>query len=70
VEGTVRVKLHKGSLRVIGRESKYGVYNKKLSTYGKEDKFDHRAAEGFIQLLGMQLIEFRRMHPVNQGEAK
>jgi len=70
VEGTVRVKLHKGSLRVIGRESKYGVYNKKLSTYGKEDKFDHRAAEGFIQLLGMQLIEFRRIHPVNPGEAK
>lgn len=70
VEGTVRVKLHKGSLRVIGRESKYGVYNKKLSTYGKEDKFDHRAAEGFIQLLGMQLIEFRRLHPVKEGEPR
>ncbi len=69
VEGTVRLKLHKGSLRVVGRESKFGVYNKKLATYGKEDKFDHRAAEGFIQLLGMQLVEYRRLHPI-QGEAK
>ena len=67
VEGTVRVKLHKGSLRVIGRESRHGVYNKKLSTYGKDDKFDHRAAEGFIQLLGMQLVEYRRLHPVEGG---
>src|SRR5262249_53278898 len=67
VEGTVRVKLQKSSLRVIGRESRHGVYNKKLSTYGKDDKFDHRAAEGFIQLLGMQLVEYRRLHPVEGG---
>jgi argininosuccinate synthase len=64
VEGTVRLKLHKGSLRVIGRESQFGVYNKRLATYGKEDTFDHRAAEGFIQLLGMQLVEYRRLHPI------
>jgi len=67
VEGSVRVKLQKGSLRVIGRESRQGVYNKRLSTYGKDDKFDHRAAEGFIQLLGMQLVEYRRLHPVEGG---
>jgi len=67
VEGAVRVKLQKGSLRVIGRESRQGIYNKRLSTYGKDDKFDHRAAEGFIQLLGMQLVEYRRLHPVEGG---
>jgi argininosuccinate synthase len=64
VEGTVQVKLHKGSMQVVARESKFGVYNRKLSTYGKEDLFDHRAAEGFISLLGMQLVEYRRLHPV------
>ncbi len=64
VEGTVTLKLHRGAIRVVGRESPYGIYNKKLSTYGKEDKFDHRAAEGFINLLGLQLIEYRRIRPV------
>ncbi len=64
VEGTVQVKLHKGSMQVVARESRFGVYNRKLSTYGKEDLFDHRAAEGFISLLGMQLVEYRRLHPV------
>jgi argininosuccinate synthase len=64
VEGTVQVKLHKGSMQVVARESKFGVYNRRLSTYGKEDLFDHRAAEGFISLLGMQLVEYRRLHPV------
>jgi argininosuccinate synthase len=51
-------------MQVVARESKFGVYNRKLSTYGKEDLFDHRAAEGFISLLGMQLVEYRRLHPV------
>jgi argininosuccinate synthase len=62
VTGEVTLKLHKGSLRVVGRSSQYGVYNKLLSTYGREDQFDHRAAEGFITLLGLQLQEYSRMH--------
>jgi argininosuccinate synthase len=62
VTGEVTLRLHKGSLRVIGRSSPYGVYNKLLSTYGREDQFDHRAAEGFITLLGLQLQEYSRMH--------
>ncbi len=40
----------------------FGVYNKLLSTYGREDRFDHRAAEGFIDLLGLQLQEYSRLH--------
>lgn len=70
VDGTVQVKLHKGSMQVVARESPNGVYNRKLSTYGKEDQFDHRAAEGFIHLLGMQLVEYRRLHPVREEPKK
>ncbi len=66
VTGEVTLKLHQASLRVVGRTSPYGVYNQALSTYGKEDRFDHRAAEGFIQLTGLQLQEFARLH----GESK
>jgi argininosuccinate synthase len=62
VTGEVTLKLFKGSLAVVGRTSPCGVYNHKLSTYGQEDQFDHRAAEGFIQLMGLQLHEFSRLH--------
>ncbi len=46
VTGKVTVKLHKGALRVVGRTSENGVYNHTLSTYGTQDRFDHRAASG------------------------
>ncbi len=62
VNGEVTLKLFKGSLRVVGRTSPHGLYNHALSTYGVQDKFDHRSAEGFIHLLGLQLQEFARQH--------
>jgi argininosuccinate synthase len=62
VNGEVTLKLFKGSMRVVGRTSPHGLYNHALSTYGTADKFDHRAAEGFIHLLGLQLQEFSRQH--------
>jgi argininosuccinate synthase len=62
VTGEVTLKLYKGSMKVVGRSSPHGLYNHALSTYGVEDRFDHRAAEGFIHLLGLQLQEFARQH--------
>jgi argininosuccinate synthase len=62
VTGEVTLKFFKGSMRVVGRTSPHGLYNHALSTYGTADKFDHRAAEGFIHLLGLQLQEFSRQH--------
>ena len=62
VEGEVTLKLFKGSMKVVGRSAPHGLYNHALSTYGVEDRFDHRAAEGFIHLLGLQLQEFSRQH--------
>jgi len=62
VTGEVTLKLFKGSCAVVARKSEFGVYNKALSTYGTEDKFDHKAAEGFINLTGLQLHEYSRLH--------
>ncbi len=53
VSGTVRVKLFKGSARVVGRKSDYSIYSPDLATYGADDQFDHKAAEGFIYIWGM-----------------
>ncbi|MDY6785714.1 MAG: argininosuccinate synthase [Cyanobacteriota bacterium] len=53
VTGTVRVKLFKGSANVVGRRSDYSIYTPDLATYGAEDQFDHKAAEGFIYIWGL-----------------
>ncbi len=62
VDGDVTLKLFKGSMKVVARSAPHGLYNHAMSTYGVEDRFDHRAAEGFIHLLGLQLQEFSRQH--------
>ncbi len=53
VTGSVRVKLFKGTGKVVGRQSEYSIYEPDLATYGAEDQFDHKAAEGFIYVWGL-----------------
>jgi len=54
VNGRVRVKLHKGNATVVGRSSTSdGLYVSDMATYGSDDRFDHRAAEGFIYVWGL-----------------
>ena len=53
VSGTVRMKLFKGNATIVGRRSDNSLYNPELATYGAEDKFDHKAAEGFIYIWGL-----------------
>ena len=53
VTGVVRVKLFKGNAMVVGRKSDNSLYSFDLATYGAEDEFDHKAAEGFIYVWGL-----------------
>jgi len=53
VTGVVRVKLHRGSCQVVGRKAPKSLYQFDLATYDRGDRFDHRAAEGFIALFGL-----------------
>lgn len=53
VNGTVRVKLHKGNAHIVGRQSESALYSEELATYGADDQFDHKAAEGFIYVWGL-----------------
>jgi argininosuccinate synthase len=55
VTGTVRLKLYKGSCTVVGRKSPYSLYREDLATFGKDDVYDQRDAEGFINLFGLPL---------------
>ena len=53
VTGEVRVRMYKGSARVVGRKSPYALYVHSLSTYDASDKFDHSASVGFVKLWGL-----------------
>jgi len=53
VTGTVKVKLLKGNVSVVGRKSPYSLYKKEMATYDEGDKFDRSVAEGFIKVWGM-----------------
>lgn len=51
--GSIKLKLFKGSCIAVARKSAYSLYRKELATYGKEDKFNQKLAEGFIKIWGM-----------------
>ncbi|MBP0000432.1 MAG: argininosuccinate synthase [Cyanobacteria bacterium SID2] len=53
VSGVVRVKLFKGMATIVGRKSDNSLYTDELATYGSDDQFDHKAAEGFIYVWGL-----------------
>ncbi len=56
VSGTVRVKLYKGNVQVIGRESPFSLYDQDLVTFEEGvQAYDHRDAAGFIKLNALRL---------------
>jgi argininosuccinate synthase len=67
VNGDVRVRLHRGAASVVGRRSDDALYSMSLATYGKGDAFDHKAAEGFIQLYGLPLRNQARTQALWSG---
>ncbi|MBX9706894.1 MAG: argininosuccinate synthase [Caulobacteraceae bacterium] len=56
VSGTVRVKLYKGNVTVIGRESPNSLYDQDLVTFEEGvQAYDHTDAAGFIKLNALRL---------------
>ncbi len=62
VTGTVRVKLYKGNVSVVGRKSPLSMYSHKHVTFEADyGAYDQRDAEGFIKLnaLRLKLVKMR-----------
>ncbi len=56
VSGTVKVKLLKGNVVILGRKSPYSIYSEDLSTFEKDSgDYDQRDAEGFIKVNSLRL---------------
>lgn len=53
--GDVRVKLYKGNIIVVGRQSPYSLYREDLATFGEDMVYNQADAGGFIRLYGLPL---------------
>ena len=61
VNGTVRVKLYKGTTAVVGRKSPMSLYDEAIVTFEEDDVYDQRDAEGFIKLNALRLRLGKRL---------
>jgi argininosuccinate synthase len=56
VNGTVRLKLYKGNVVVVGRKSEDSLFDEKIATFEDDDgAYDQKDAEGFIKLNALRL---------------
>jgi len=64
VNGTVRVKLYKGSVSISGRKSPtHSLFDEKIATFDDDEgAYDQKDAEGFIQLNALRLKVAARRH--------
>lgn len=53
VTGSVTVKLYKGTMQVVSRKAKYPLYWEELATFDKDEIYNQKDAEGFINLFGL-----------------
>lgn len=56
VQGTVKLKLYKGNVQVVGRESDMSLYSEAHSTFEEDNVYNQKDAEGFIKLNALRRI--------------
>jgi argininosuccinate synthase len=55
VTGTARLRLYKGNCRPAGTKSPYSLYSQEFVTFGADEVYNQKDAEGFINLFGLPL---------------
>lgn len=55
VTGTVKLKLYKGNIIPAGSTSPYSLYNKSMASFTTGELYNHKDADGFINLFGLPL---------------
>ena len=56
VEGTVRLKLYKGNVEVVGRKSQKSLFSSEFATFEEDSVYNQKDAEGFIRLNALRFI--------------
>lgn len=65
VQGNVRLKLYKGNVIVVGRESDTSLYSEEHSTFEEDEVYNQKDAEGFIRLNALRRIIAGKKRGVN-----
>ncbi len=55
VTGEVKIKLYKGNIIKQGTNSPYSLYNESIASFTTGDLYDHKDANGFINLFGLSM---------------
>lgn len=66
VTGDVKLKLYKGNIIKQGTTSPYSLYNESIASFTTGELYDHKDAEGFINLFGLSL----KVRAMKQGGLK
>lgn len=66
VTGKVRLKLYKGNIMSAGAKSPYSLYHEGFVTFGRDEVYNQKDAEGFINLFGLPL----KIRALMKSEAK
>lgn len=53
--GQIKMKLYKGNCIPAGIKSPYSLYSEEIATFGEDDVYDQKDAEGFIHLFSLPL---------------
>jgi argininosuccinate synthase len=55
-EGTVKLKLYKGNVTVVGRKSPKSLFSPEFATFEEDSVYNQKDAEGFIKLNALRFI--------------
>jgi argininosuccinate synthase len=55
VTGTVTLRLFKGNVAIVGRESAHALYDERFVTFGEDDVYQQSDAAGFIRLFALPM---------------
>ncbi len=70
VTGQIKLKLYKGNIISAGSTSPYSLYNEEFVTFGEDDVYNQKDAEGFINLFGLplQMRALMKQHAKKNGK--
>jgi argininosuccinate synthase len=70
VSGTIVLKLYKGNLMVVKRESDSSLYRQDIATFGHSADYDQSDAAGFIRLFGLPSSIHASVNKNSNGHAE
>lgn len=68
VTGEVKVKLYKGSATPVASKSPNSLYSEEFATFSKDEVYNQKDAEGFINLFSLPLKIRAMQKQINEGE--